>query len=108
MLCAFGVSAFLAALAAKYRDFRFVVPFFVQMWFFLTPVIYPSTKLPARVQDLLVLNPMTGWLGLFRFSLLGEPFDLRGTLIAAGISVAVAIVGVVYFRQVENTFADII
>jgi len=108
VLCGLGVSVFLSALTIKYRDFRFVVPFLVQIWFFLSPVIYPTTRLPRSVQGLIYLNPMAGWLDLFRYSLFGGAPNVPGLVISAVFSVFIAGFGISYFRQVENTFADII
>lgn len=108
VFCALGVSVLLSALTIKYRDFRFVVPFAVQLWFFLSPVIYPAAKLPAKVQMVLSFNPMAGWIELFRYSLLGGSCDFGKITISAFLSIVIAISGVAYFRQVEDSFADII
>lgn len=107
-LCGLGISVFLSALTIKYRDFRFVVPFVVQIWFFLSPVIYPTSRLPQSVQTLIAINPMAGWLDLFRFSLFGGHCPVRGLVISSVLSVFIAVFAVAYFRQVETTFADII
>jgi lipopolysaccharide transport system permease protein len=107
-LCGLGISVFLAALTIKYRDFRFVVPFILQLWFFLSPVIYPITRLPMFAQNLIGLNPMTGWIELFRFGLFGGIFPIRAVIVSAVLSTAMTIFGIAYFRQVETHFADII
>lgn len=103
-----AVGTFLSALTVTYRDFRYVVPFAVQIWMFVTPVIYPTTIVPARWRWLLSLNPMTGLIDGFRGAFLARPFEWS----QIGISVAVGIVlffaGAFYFRRVERQFADVI
>lgn len=108
ILCAAGVSFFLSALTVKYRDFKFVIPFLLQIWFFTTPVIYPLARLPESVQRVIVLNPMAGWVALFRHCCFGTPLDVRAVFTAALISIALAVVGLAFFRQVETRFADVI
>ena len=84
------------------------VPFLLQMWFFLSPVVYPSESLSPGIQSLVALNPMTGWIGLFRFCLLGGPFQIGPVITASAITLVVALGGVFYFRQVEDALADIV
>ena len=108
VLCALGVSVFLSALTVKYRDFKFVVPFLLQIWFFMSPIVYPMTALPPWVQRVLVFNPMTGWLGAFRHCLYGAPVSPREVVIAASLTIALVVGSLAYFRQVEVGFADII
>ncbi len=108
LVCAVGTAVLLAALTIKYRDFRFVVPFFLQIWFFLTPVIYPSSRLPTWLASVLVANPMNGWICLLRGGVVGTPVDLTAVAVAAAVSGAVLVVGAFYFRHVEVGFADIV
>ncbi len=108
---ALGFSLWLSALNVKYRDVKYVVPFMVQIWMYLTPVIYPVTIIPQRFRPYLALNPMTGVVEGFRWALLGETgAQAPGGLFAVSvlITLVVLIAGAFYFRSVERTFADII
>src|SRR5207253_8056823 len=71
VLTALGVSVWLSALDVQYRDVRYAVPFFIQVWLFATPVIYSAGDVPERWRPLLWLNPMTGIIEAFRWALLG-------------------------------------
>jgi lipopolysaccharide transport system permease protein len=105
---ALAVGIALAAVTVTYRDFRHVVPFLLQVWFFLTPVIYPVTVLPAEHRWLLTLNPMTAVTQGFRAAILQEPMPWA-TLLPAAVVVSVAlIVSVAYFQQTERRFADVV
>lgn len=103
-----GLGAWLAALNVKYRDFRYVIPFLVQVLFFLTPVIYPVSILKyAFLQYLMACSPMYAAIELFRFPINGistPPFLLAISLVS---SIIFLIVGVIYFKVTEDFFADI-
>ena len=105
---ALGVGTLLSALTVAYRDFTHLTPFVVQIWMYITPVIFPVSLVPERWQWLLYLNPMTGLVEGFRSAFLGKPFDLQGLAISFAIAIAVFAVGVAYFEKVERRFADII
>ena len=108
-LCAVGAGLWLSALNVQYRDIRYVIPFLIQIWMFVSPVIYPMSLVPEKYHWLLALNPMAGVIGAFRSSLLGHhPIDwtLLGT---SSIIIAIILLsGVYYFRKMEKTFADVI
>ena len=105
---ALGIGTLLSALTVAYRDFTHLTPFLVQLWMYITPVIFPVSLVPERWQWLLYLNPMTGLVEGFRSAFLGKPFDLAGIGISLVIAVAILVVGVAYFEKVERRFADII
>lgn len=105
---ALGVGTLLSALTVAYRDFRYVVPFMVQIWMFATPVVYPASLVPEQWQWLLYLNPMAGLIEGFRACFLGIPFDFTAISISFSIAMAFFVLGVVYFERVERRFADII
>jgi lipopolysaccharide transport system permease protein len=107
-MCAAGVSLFLSALTVKCRDFKFVIPFFLQIWFFTTPVIYPRSSLPEVVQNAIMFNPMAGWVELFRFCFFATPLDGHTMAATALLTTCLAIAGLIFFRQVETDFADVI
>jgi lipopolysaccharide transport system permease protein len=108
IVTALGAGALLAALTAAYRDFRYVIPFLTQMWFFATPVVYPGSLVPETWRWALYLNPMAGWIGGFRAAFLGESFDVVGLTLSAAVAAALLLVGVTYFSKIERRFADII
>ena len=109
LLAALGTGLWLTALTVKYRDFRFVVPFLLQVGLFLSPVGFSSTNLP-NWQLLYSLNPMVGAIDGFRWCLLhGEPALNFGNLaVSVGMTTMLLISGLWYFRHTERTFADVI
>jgi lipopolysaccharide transport system permease protein len=108
MLAAAGVGTVLAALTASYRDFRYIVPFMVQLWMFVTPVIYPSSLVPAKWRFAFALNPMSGLIEGLRGAFLGSSLEWRPIGISLGAAFALFFLGVAYFRRVERRFADVV
>lgn len=108
ILAAGGVGLLFGALTVTYRDFRYVVPFTLQLWMFATPVIYPSSIVPHRWQQILALNPMAGLIDGFRAALLNARLDWTEIGTALGVSLLLFLGGVTYFRRVERRFADVI
>jgi lipopolysaccharide transport system permease protein len=106
---ALGVGLWLSALNVQYRDVRYVVPFMVQFWMFATPVVYPTSLVPAQWRPLYGLNPMVGVIDGFRWALFGQvPESLLVPLVSV-IAVAVVLIGgLYYFQRMEETFADIV
>lgn len=107
LLAALSVGIMLSALIVTYRDFRFVVPFMVQIWFFITPVIYPPNLLPEKYAYLLYFNPMTGVIETFRATVLHGPINWVGLGISMGTTLVTLVAGLFYFARVERRFADI-
>lgn len=105
---ALGVGTLLSALTVAYRDFRYVVPFLLQLWMFATPVVYPSSLVPERWHWLLFLNPMSGIIDAFRSVFLGRSFDLGSIAISFAVALLLFVCGIAYFEKVERRFADII
>jgi lipopolysaccharide transport system permease protein len=105
-----GCGLLLAALTVKYRDFRYVVPFVVQLGVFISPVAFATTQVPERWRTVYALNPMVGIIDGFRWSLLGGRAPLAPDVVAASVIVTLAsvITGVWYFRRTERGFADAI
>jgi len=104
---ALGVGLVLAALTVTYRDFRYVVPFMIQSWMYVSPVIYPVSVVPPRWQWALAINPMVGVIDGFRSALLGLPWNLT-TLTVSSLSACLMLTyGLFYFRKTERRFADI-
>ncbi len=104
-----GVGLWLSALNVRYRDIRYVVPFLTQFWLFATPIAYPSSLLPQPWRSIYGLNPMAGVVEGFRWSLFGSSRS-EGPLFAVSIGATVFLVvsGLIYFRRMETTFADIV
>lgn len=106
-LAAFGIGLLLAALTVTYRDVRHVVPFLVQAWLYLSPVIYPVSMVPEQWRWVLALNPMAGIIDGFRSALLGKPWDFHTLAVSTVVSIVVCVFGIFYFRKTERRFADI-
>jgi lipopolysaccharide transport system permease protein len=107
LIAALGSGLALAALTVTYRDFRYVVPFMIQAWMYLSPVIYPVNLVPERWQLILALNPMVGVIEGFRSALLGLPWNIPALTISGIVSTAWLLFGLFYFRKTERRFADI-
>lgn len=106
---ALAVGFWLSALNVEYRDIRYVVPFLAQFWMYATPIAYTATLIPARWRMLYGLNPMTGVVEGFRWALLGSAENVGGLVwISAVIVLLMLVSGIVYFRRMEDTFADVI
>jgi lipopolysaccharide transport system permease protein len=112
VLAAVGVGTLLAALNVAYRDFRYVIPFLVQLWMFATPTVYmqpaASGEGGSALQVLLALNPMTGLIAAFRAAVVGTPLPWGALAVSTLVVVALLFLGCVYFHRVEDSFADII
>jgi lipopolysaccharide transport system permease protein len=105
---ALAVALWLSALNVEYRDVRYVVPFLTQLWFFITPVVYPSSLLSEPWRTIYGLNPMVGVVEGFRWALLHSdpaPSALM-TATSAVVTIVMLVVGAYYFRRLERTFAD--
>lgn len=108
VLTSFGVGTFFAALNVKYRDVRTGLPFLTQILFFGTPIIYPISLIPDRLQTFVYLNPMAGAIEMVRGSLFHQPINWNGVTMSCVSMVLALIIGVRYFKRVEKGFADII
>jgi lipopolysaccharide transport system permease protein len=106
-LTALAVGLWLAALNVRYRDVRYTIPFFVQVWLIATPIVYPASMVPDAWRVVYGLNPMVAVVEGFRWALLGRPETLHPSLFVSVAVTAVLLVGgLVYFRSMERTFAD--
>ena len=105
---ALGLGLWLSALNVKYRDVQYVVPFLVQIWLFSTPAVYVGSTFHEPWGTLLGLNPMQGVVSGFRWALISgqSPGPMIG--VSIGVAVLLLVSGVVYFRRLEKTFADIV
>ncbi len=109
LLIALGAGLWITALTVKYRDFRFITPFLLQIGMFVTPVGYRTDTLP-NWRDILALNPLTGVVNGFRWCLLGTDYSFSLPEFATSFGGALLLVatGVWYFRRTEKQFADVI
>jgi lipopolysaccharide transport system permease protein len=106
---ALAVGLWLSALNVQYRDVRYTLPFLTQFWLFATPIAYPSTLIPEQWRVVYGLNPMAGVVEGFRWALLGTGQGAGPMVVVSAIVVtALLIGGLVYFRWMERSFADII
>jgi lipopolysaccharide transport system permease protein len=107
---AIGAGLWLAALNVKYRDFRYIVPFIVQFGLYISPVGFSSTIIPKQWRLLYSLNPMVGVIDGFRWAILGGKSQLYwpGFILSLGLVFLLCATGILYFRKMERTFADVI
>ena len=103
-----AVSLLLAALNVRFRDVKFVVPFFLQVWLFVSPVFYSSDWVPERWQYVFALNPLTGCLNGFRHILFGTDLHFPSFFISCGVAAVLFVVSISLFRKMEDGFADIL
>ena len=109
VLLAFGLSAFLAAINARWRDVQHTIPFVLQIALFATPILYPLSAISDRWQWLLALNPLTALITAFRSSVLGLPLPTNtGMATSLALSVVVIVFGVWYFTRAERTLVDVV
>jgi lipopolysaccharide transport system permease protein len=109
LLTALSMGLWLSALNVRYRDVRYTVPFLTQLWMYASPVVYPLSLVPEKWHVVYGLNPMVGVIEGFRWALLGkESPDLRVMAISAAVVTLLLIGGLVFFRRMERTFADVI
>jgi lipopolysaccharide transport system permease protein len=104
-----AVSLWLSALNVKYRDIKYTLPFLVQFWLFASPIAYSSSLVPAPWRVLYGLNPMAGVIEGFRWSLLNKTEAVWPLVITSAVLVGGLLWGgLIYFRQMEKTFADVV
>jgi len=110
LLLSLGAGFWFSAINVKYRDFRYVVPFVVQFGLYVSPVGFSSSVVPDSWRLLYSLNPMVGVIDGFRWALIGESprLYMPGFLASIGLTAALCLYGLVYFRRTERYFADII
>jgi lipopolysaccharide transport system permease protein len=110
LLATAGIGCLVAGLTVAYRDFRYIVPFLMQLWLFVTPVMYPSSIVPEKWHWLFALNPMFGLVEGFRGCLLNRPEQSpAGALLYAFAGAAVLFcLGLLCFRRIERRLADIV
>ncbi len=109
MMTAVSVGLWLAPLNVRFRDVAYTVPFLSQFWMYASPVVYPVSLVPEKWRLLYSLNPMAGVIEGFRWALLGkESPDFKMMAVSTTVILALLLGGVIYFRQTERTFADVV
>jgi lipopolysaccharide transport system permease protein len=109
-IAALGVGLWFGALSVKYRDFQFVLPFLIQLGFFISPVGFSSSVIAPQWRLLYSLNPMVGIIDGFRWAILGTEiaFYWQGFLVSMVLLTAIFVSGIWFFRKTERSFADVI
>jgi lipopolysaccharide transport system permease protein len=106
---ALGINLWFSALNVRYRDVGYLLPVIVQLWFYLSPIVYPISIVPVKWRPLYNLNPMVTVIQGFRFAFLGmQAPELQGIVTSLFIVAALLVSGIIYFRSTEKTFADVI
>jgi lipopolysaccharide transport system permease protein len=109
VLTSLAVSLWLSALCVRYRDFGYIIPFLLQAWMYASPVAYPASLVPERFRAIYALNPMVGVIEGFRWGLLGSPApDLSMIGVSSLMVLVILYGGLVYFKNMERTFADVV
>jgi lipopolysaccharide transport system permease protein len=109
VLTAVAISLWLSALSVRYRDVRYVIPFVIQLWMFCSPVVYPSSIVPAAWRPVYALNPMASVVEGFRWAVLGTPAPgLVMPLVTAIVAALAGAAGLAYFRRIEGTVVDVL
>ena len=103
-----GVGLWLSALNVRYRDFQYTVPFMIQIWMFVSPLVYPASLVPASLRIWYGLNPMAGVIEGFRWALLGDGMPSAMILVSVGMVILILVSGMFYFRRMEQYYADIV
>lgn len=106
MILAIGVGLVLSALCVKYRDVRYALPFGLQLLMFVSSVITPPSLIPEKFRGLFLLNPLTGTIENFRAVIFGSPINWTSLIAAAVVTLLVISGALLYFRRVEQSFAD--
>lgn len=103
-----GCGIIISSLTTKYRDLAILVNFGVQLWMYITPVVYPMSQLgEGLMKTVLMINPVTAPVELFRYAVLGQGAVMPEYLILSGaVSIAVLLIGIIIFNKVEKTFMD--
>lgn len=109
LLLASGIGYWLSSICVKYRDVQFILPFFIQLLMFVSPVIYSTNIVDENLRLLLYLNPMTGLINAHRACILGHvPVDFIGLAISTILTMVIFVSGILYLKSTEKYFADLI
>jgi lipopolysaccharide transport system permease protein len=107
LIAAIGIGLLLSAINVRYRDIQAILPFLTQLWLFATPIAYPVTLVPDDWRWAYDLNPMVGLVEGFRWAILGGNFP-QALWTSTAVITGFAVVGILYFRRAERSFADVV
>lgn len=107
IITTFGMGVFLSALNIKYKDFKYIIPFLLQILLFVSPVIYPLASSNPLLNMVISLNPLYCPITLFRSAFYDNPIDISLTMLSFLSSILVLVFGVFYFKKTEMYFSDI-
>lgn len=106
---ALGFGIIISSLTTKYKDLVILVTFGIQLWMYATPVVYPISQIPVKLQGIMLLNPVAPIVETFRYAFLGAgELPVMHLLISAGTTIIVLFVGMILFNRIEKTFMDTI
>lgn len=109
MILALAVGLWLGPINVRFRDVKHTLPFLIQIWMYASPVVYPVSIVPERWKLLYSLNPMVGVIEGFRWALLGKDNpDFQAMGLSGSLVLLVLLSGIVYFKKMERSFADVI
>jgi lipopolysaccharide transport system permease protein len=108
LIVSLGAGLLFSALNVKYRDFKYIVPFIIQFGIYASPVGFSSDVIPAKWRMLYSINPMVGVIDGFRWCIIGKgvSFYMPGFILSIVLIIVIFILGFIYFRKTERTFAD--
>lgn len=107
-LLALGLGMWTSALNVKYRDIGVVLPVLIQLWMFVSPIVYPLSLVPERWRLLYSLNPLVGIIEGFRAALFGRQFDWQALVISIAVTLTLLVYSAYAFRRMEKSFADVV
>lgn len=106
-LMSLGFGIWISSLTTKYRDLRFALPFFVQLWMYATPVVYPLSLIPEKYKMIIALNPMVPVVELFRYAYLGAgTINQQYIFMSISFTLFILVTGIILFNRIEKTFMD--
>ncbi len=106
-LLSFGVGIWISSITTKYRDLRYVLPFFIQLWMYASPVVYPFSLIPDKFKLFVALNPIVSIIEVFKKAYLGAgTIDILYSGISVGMTLLILFSGIVIFNRIEKNFMD--
>jgi lipopolysaccharide transport system permease protein len=108
MIIPTGVGLWLSAMAIRYRDVKFAMPFVIRMLIYSAPILYSASSIPDKYRFMYSLNPIVAVVEGYRACLLGSPMPWQFILPGAVVAVLILATGAIYFRRMERVFVDVI
>ena len=106
-LLSFGLGILLSSMTTKYKDLKFAMAFFIQLWMYATPIVYPLSQVPDKYLPLYILNPMVALVECFRYAFFGtSAIQLNHIVISWVVTLFLLIAGIILFSRIEKTFMD--